>query len=89
MVSSTGILQITLQPTLRILPAIPNINPPLLTCTATIPHYQEHNLHVSHVEVELAVSGRNPKKAPGLDRIQGSQLNHPALVPLQAVHIIT
>ena len=86
MVSSIIHFEFTLQPTLRILPAIPNIDPPLLT--ATIPHCQEHILPISLVEAELVVSGRNPKKAPGLDRIQGSHLSHSALVPLLAVYII-
>ena len=33
-------------------------------------------------EVELAIARLNFGQAPGLDKIQGSYLNHPALIPL-------
>ena len=42
---------------------------------------QELNLPISIAEVELAIARLNPNKAPGLDKIQGSYLNHPALTP--------
>ena len=43
---------------------------------------QELNLPISIAEVELAIARLNLNKAPGLDKIQGSYINHPALTPL-------
>ena len=43
---------------------------------------QELNLPISIDGVELAIARLNLSKAPGLDKIQGSYLNHPALTPL-------
>ena len=43
---------------------------------------QELNLPISIDEVELAIARLNLGKAPGLGKIQGSYLNHPALTPL-------
>ena len=43
---------------------------------------QELNLPISIAEIELAIARLNPNKVPGLDKIQGSYLNHPALTPL-------
>ena len=65
----------------RSLPGIPNSLLPGIPLT-NISYCQELNIPISLAEVELAVSGLNPNKAPGLDRIQGSHLNHPALSPL-------
>ena len=42
----------------------------------------ELNSTISFDEVDLAVAGINPNKAPGLDKIQGSHLKHPNLIPL-------
>ena len=64
------------------LPATPNTLPCLPHTFTNIPHCQELNLPISLAEVELAISGLNPKKASGLDKIQGLHLNHPALVRL-------
>ena len=43
---------------------------------------QELNFPISGNEVELAIARLNLSKAPGLDKIQGSYLNHPALIPM-------
>ena len=64
------------------LPDTPNTLPCLPHTFTNIPHCQELNLPISLAEVELAISGLNPKKASGLDKIQGLHLNHPALVRL-------
>ena len=43
---------------------------------------QELNLPISIDEAELAIARLNLGKAPGLDKIQGSYLNHPGLTPV-------